>query len=139
MSPRLGKSLSFARFLGFTGAEARIAFASESAFHRSQIFGMSRSTIEAELTRLAGRPLKLAEETNAQVFEHAPKSIAEVEAGEKATRDNDIEVKVRSHPSVKAILKHLGGNIEHIQILEPPTAKQQPSLEDDGQSDGADR
>ena len=118
ISPRHGKSLSFARFLGFTPEGARIAFAADAAFHRSQVVGMSRSLVEGELSKALGRPLKLIEDSNPQAFQSAPRSIAEVEAADRATRERIIEAKVREHPGTRAVLRHLGGSIEHIQVLE---------------------
>jgi hypothetical protein len=126
VSPRHGKSLSYARFLGFTPEGVRVAFPADAAFHKSQVIGMSRAMVETELARSLGRPIKLIEDTNAQAIASAPKSIAEVEATDKSTRERGIEDKVRSHPALRNVLKHLGGALEHISYLEPvarqPTA-----------------
>lgn len=120
-APRQGKSLTFARFLGFTPEGARLAFTSDAAFHRNQVLtGLSRTTVEAELSKALGRPIKLVEETNQQLLQAAPKSIAEVEAGDRAAREKQIEDKVRAHPALRNVLRHLGGSLEHITYLEPP-------------------
>ena len=118
-SPRHGKSLSYARFLGFTPEGVRIAFPADAAFHRSQVTGMSRPMVEGELARSLGRAIKLVEDTSAQAFESAAKSIAEVEATDRSTRERGIEDKVKSHPALRSVLKHLGGSLEHIAYLEP--------------------
>ena len=118
-SPRHGKSLSFARFLGFTPEGARLAFAPDAAFHRSQVVGMSRALVEGELTKALGRPIKLVEDNDPKAFDGAPRSIAEVEASDRTTRERLIEAKVREHPATQAVLRHLGGAIEHVQVLEP--------------------
>ncbi len=119
-SPRHGKSLSYARFLGFTPeGGVRIAFPADAAFHRSQVIGMSRPMVEGELTRSLGRTIKLVEDTSVQAFASAAKSIAEVEATDRSTRERGIEDKVKAHPALRNVLKHLGGSLEHIAYLEP--------------------
>jgi len=115
--PRHGKSLTHARFLGFTPDGVRIAFSHEAGFHRAQVLGMRRILIEAELGKSLARPIKLIEDTDGVAFNAAPKSIAEVEANIRASLEKVIEKKVQSHPSVHAVLRHLGGVIEHIQYL----------------------
>ncbi|MEW5742237.1 MAG: hypothetical protein AB1938_25195 [Myxococcota bacterium] len=137
--PRHGKSLSYARFLGFSPDGVRIAFPPDAAFHRTQVIGMSRPLVEAELTKSLGRPGKLVEEAfDAQAFAAAPKSIAEVEANDRATREKQIEARVRAHPAVRSVLKHLGGSIEHIQYLEPVTQDAPVAPPDDADPPGSD-
>jgi hypothetical protein len=131
--PRHGKSLSYARFLGFAADGVRIAFPPDAGFHRSQVVGMSRSVVEAELSKALGRPGKLLEEANAQAFEAAPKSIAEVEATDRASREKQIEARVRHHPAVHAVLRHLGGSVEHIQFLDPVPRESPPAGGDEGE------
>jgi len=80
---------------------------------------MSRSLVEGALEKALGRPVKLVEDSDPQAFQAAPRSIAEVEASDRATRERLVEQKVREHPATRAILRHLGGAIEHIQVLEP--------------------
>jgi hypothetical protein len=135
--PRHGKSLSYARFLGFAPDGVRIAFPQDAAFHRTQVVGMSRSGIEAELAKALGRPGKLLEEADAQAFAAAPSSIAEVEATDRAAREKQIEARVRSHPAVRAVLRHLGGGIEHIQYLEAAPREASAPAPDEGDGDGA--
>ncbi|MFO0600947.1 MAG: DNA polymerase III subunit gamma/tau [Myxococcaceae bacterium] len=118
-SPRHGKSLSYARFLGFTPEGVRLAFPQDAAFHRSQVIGMSRALVESELAKSLGRPVKLLEETNAAALENAPKSIAEVEASDRSSREKGIEERVRAHPALRNVIRHLGGALEHIAYLEP--------------------
>lgn len=136
--PRHGKSLSYARFLGFGPDGVRIAFPPDAGFHRSQVIGMSRSVVEAELAKALGRPGKLLEEADAQAFQAAPKSIAEVEATDRATREKQIEARVRAHPAVRSVLRHLGGGIEHIQYLEPVPKDTPAAPVDDGDGPGVD-
>lgn len=119
VSPRHGKSLSFARFLGFGDGVAKVAFPVDAAFHRSQITGMGRQLVETELAKSLGRSVKLVEESSVQAFADAPKSIAEVEASDRSTREKGIEKKVREHPAILSLMQKLGGSIEHISYLEP--------------------
>lgn len=136
--PRHGKSLSYARFLGFAPDGVRIVFPTDAAFHRAQVVGMSRAMVEAELAKALGRPGKLLEESGAQAAEAAPKSIAEVEASDRATREKQIEARVRQHPAVRSVLRHLGGGIEHIQFLEPAPKELPQAQSDDGEGPGTD-
>jgi hypothetical protein len=126
-SPRHGKSLSYARFLGFTPEGVRVAFPTDAAFHKSQVIGMSRNLVEAELAKSLGRPIKLVEDTSVQAFEGASKSIAEVEATDRSTRERGIENKVKAHPALRNVLRHLGGALEHIAYLEPVTRQPTPT------------
>lgn len=136
-SPRHGKSLSYARFLGFVPEGARIVFPPDAAFHRAQVVGMSRSIVEAELARALGRPTKLVEESGPQAFAQAPKSIAEVEASDRASRERGIEQKVREHPAVRNVLLHLGGAIEHISYLEPASKPAAPPASANDEAEGS--
>lgn len=130
-SPRHGKSLSSARFLGFTADKhLRIAFPPNAAFHRSAVFGTGRSMIEEELSAALGRPTKLVEETDTRAIAKAPQSLAEEEAQAQAERSSSIEGRVRAHPALKNVLKVLGGQVEHIQILEETPTPAAPSEPD---------
>ncbi len=134
VSPRHGKSLSYARFLGFTPEGVRIAFPADAAFHKSQVISMSRPMVEGELAKSLGRPIKLVEDTSVQAFETAPKSIAEVELTDRTTRERGIEDKVKGHPALRNVLRHLGGSLEHISYLEPVVLK--PAAPPSGSDEG---
>ena len=64
-----------------------------------------------------GRPIKLVEDTNPQALQAAPRSIAELEANDRSTRERNITDKVKMHPALRNVLKHLGGSLEHISYL----------------------
>lgn len=134
-SPRHGKSLSYARVVGFTPEGVRVSFPPDAAFHRTTVLGMSRAIVEASLSKIFGRPTKILEETGASALQAAPKSIAEVEASDRQVRETSIDVKVREHPAVRNVLRFLGGGIEHIQYLEPAKPAVSPSM---GPSSSAD-
>lgn len=118
-SPRHGKSLSFGRVINLAEGEIRLGYPSEAAFHRAAIFGNSKPMLEQTLSAYFGRPTKLYEESSAQLIAQAPKSLAEIEVGDRLVREKDIEAKVREHPAVRSVLRLLGGSLEHIQVLEP--------------------
>jgi hypothetical protein len=137
-SPRHGKSLSHARFLGFGPEGVRVWFPPDAAFHKAQITGMSRNMVEAELVKAFGPGAKLIEETQtpAQV-QAAPASIAEVELQSRTSREKAIELKVKQHPAVLNILRHLGGSVEHISYLDPPEKKPNLSAPEDPENPGS--
>ena len=117
-NPRHGKSLSYARVMGFTLEGVRVSFPPDAAFHRTTVLGMSRAIVEASLSKYFGRPTKILEETGTTALQSAPKSIAEVEASDRQVRESSIDGKVREHPAVRNVLRLLGGSIEHVQYLE---------------------
>lgn len=121
-SPRHGKSLSFGRVIAMSEGEIRLGYPSDAAFHRAAIFGNSKATLEQTLTAHFGRPFKLVEESSPQLIAQAPKSVAEIVAGDRLVREKDIEAKVKEHPAVRSVLRLLGGSLEHIQVLEPAPA-----------------
>ncbi|MBL8952030.1 MAG: DNA polymerase III subunit gamma/tau [Myxococcaceae bacterium] len=118
-NPRIGKSLSYARMISLTDGEARLAFPTDAGFHRATVFGHARVELEAALTKHLGGATKLVEEKSDAAWQQAPRSVAEQEADAKATRERAIEAKVRANPAVLSVLKVLGGNLEHVQVLEP--------------------
>jgi hypothetical protein len=115
-SPRHGKSLAFGRLVRLAPGEVVIAFTPEADFHRSTVSGSGRATIEQILSSAFGRPTRLViDNTGAP---QAPQSIAEVEAKERAAHERTTEARVRSHPAVQSAIKILGGEVEHVQVLE---------------------
>jgi hypothetical protein len=131
-SPRHGKSLSFARFVGLSEDTLRLAFPKEASFHRATVFGASRVLIEKQLSTHWGQNVRLVEAA-AESLVGTNLSIAETEASQRLVRENDIESKVRAHPATRAILESLGGAIEHIQVLEVtrPEATAEPLPRDE--------
>ena len=116
---RLGKSLSFGRLVSLGMGDARLAFPTDAGFHRATVFGHARAELESVLTQHFGEKVRLVEEKSDAAFQAAPKSVAEAEASAKATRERDIEQKVRENPAVLSVLRVLGGTLEHVQVLEP--------------------
>jgi hypothetical protein len=124
--PRHGKSLSFARLVSLTPGEARVSFGAANSFHRATVFGPQKKDLEKLMTEALGGQHQLTEEPSQKLWQDAPRSIAELEADDRATREKDIGGKARDSSAVRSILKHLGGSIEHIQVLDAP-APEEPS------------
>ena len=116
-SPRHGKSLAFGRLVRLAPGEVVIAFTPEADFHRSTVSGTGRATIEQILSSTFGRPTRLIVDSAAANL--APQSIAEVEANQRAAHERTVEARVRNHPALQSALRILGGEVEHIQVLEP--------------------
>lgn len=143
-SPRQGASLAFSRLLWIRPGEVAIAFQPAHGFHKATVVtASSKAAIEQCFAQHFGRPTVLKIETlpstegaaNVAVALPGP-SIAEQEQEVRRRRDQETEATVRTHPAVRAALKLLGGEIEHIQVLEPepPPAEGrglEPSLPED--------
>ena len=119
-SPRYAKSLAFGRLVALRPGEVALAFPPEAAFHRATCFGSGRPAIEKALGLHFGVPTRLTEEALAPGAE--PKSLAEEELKDRSDREKGIEAKVRAHPAVRAALRILGGELEHVQVLEQERA-----------------
>ncbi len=119
---RLGKSFSFARFVSLEPGLLKVAFPPDAGFHRATVFGSGKVTIEEALSRHFGRATKVQEDTSSGALSVAPKSIAEQEASARTAREQRIDSSVRTHPSVVNVLRILGGQLEHVHVLEPESA-----------------
>jgi hypothetical protein len=128
-SVRHGAALSHGRLLWLRPGEVGVAYAAGAAFHRGQVMGGSgRALVEKALSEHFGRPTRLVlEEATAEAASSL--SIAEQEAQARTAHQQSTEGKVRSHPSIRAVLKMLGGEIEHIQVLEPERPASGPAIE----------
>lgn len=128
-SPRHGKSLAFGRLIRIVPGEVVIAFTSDADFHRTTVSGAGKATIEAVMSQLTGQPTRLVIDLNAA--RTAPPSIAEEEAKERAARERSVDFRVRHHPALQAVMRILGGELEHIQVLE----RERPTVEEPEPSD----
>jgi hypothetical protein len=123
VAPRHGKSLAYGRLIALRSGEVVVSFPADAAFHRLTVTGAAgRATVEKALAAHFGLPTRIIEESAAAPT--LPPSLAEEEARDRAVRERDIEQKVRAHPAVRSTLRLLGGEIEHVQVLEeePPSA-----------------
>lgn len=113
-SSRHGKSLAFGRLVALRPGEVALSFSRDSVFHRAQVMGGGRAIVEKALSDHFGQPTRLVEEEGGS---EGP-SLAEEEAKGRAARERALLAKVRAHPAVCSTLRILGGEIEHLQILE---------------------
>jgi hypothetical protein len=129
-SPRHGTALAHGRLLWMRANEVGLAYAPTAAFHRGMVTGATgRPQVEKFLSEHFGHPVKLVVEEASGAAATATLSIAEQDARARAEHTQNTEGKVRTHPSIRAVLKVLGGEIEHIQVLEPERPPAGPAVE----------
>ena len=129
-SPRHGKSLAFGRLVRVAPGEVVIGFTSESDFHRTTVSGAGKAIIEQAMSEVTGRPTRLVIDANGA--QTAPPSIAEEEAKERAAHERSVDYRVRHHPALVSAMRILGGELEHVQVLErerPAVVEADPSDE----------
>ncbi|QRK08500.1 DNA polymerase III subunit gamma/tau [Archangium violaceum] len=130
-SGRHAKSLACGRLLWIREGEVALAYPPSQGFHKTTVSGSSgRPIVEKALSEHFGRPTKLVVQDCAEADKSAADvpgapgtgliSIAEQDAQERAAYEKSAEGRVRSHPALRATLKYLGGEIEHIQVYEQP-------------------
>lgn len=117
-APRLGTSLAYGRLVSFKEGEIALAFPMDAAFHRATVSGSGRTQIEAVLAVRLGGPTRLRIADPLATAEAPSPSPAEHDALKKASREKEIEARVRAHPAVAGVLRALGGQIENIQVLD---------------------
>jgi hypothetical protein len=117
-SPRHAASLRNARLLSLREGEVAIAFRSDGGFHRTTVTGQSgRPVVERLLSVHFGRPTRLVvDETPGAAT--GGKTLAEVDTEARAEHERATGQSVRTHPAILATLRILGGELEHIQVLE---------------------
>ncbi len=117
-SPRHSASLKQARLLFLRDGEVGIAFRPDASFHRTTVLGQSgRPVVERLLSTHFGRPTRLVLDETAGAAA-AGKSVAEMDAEARAEHERATGQSVRNHPAILATLRILGGELEHIQVLE---------------------
>jgi hypothetical protein len=127
-NPRLGASLAYGRLVALRSGEVALAFPKDAAFHRGTVTGTGKAAIEKVLAGFFGRETRLSLEERSEQIATAAPSPVERDALDRAERAQRVEEAVRKHPAVQASLRILGGQIEHIEVLEP-NAKGQPREE----------
>ena len=117
-SPRHAASLKNARLLHLREGEVGIAFRPDAGFHRTTVMGQSgRPVVERLLSTHFGRPTRLVVD-EAAGGAAGPKTLAEIDAEARAEHERATGQSVRNHPAILATLRILGGELEHIQVLE---------------------
>lgn len=117
-SPRHSSSLKNGRLLSLREGEVAIAFRPDAGFHRTTVTGQSgRAAVERLLSVHFGRPTRLVvDETPGAAS--GGKTLAELDAEARAEHERATGQSVRNHPAILATLRILGGELEHIQVLE---------------------
>jgi len=121
VSTRHGASLAYGRLLWIRPGEVAIAYPRGSDFHRATITAQSgKALIEKTLAEHFGAPTRLLVEEAPELAAAAAPSLAEEEATSRAAHEKSTGAMVRAHPAVRATLRALGGEVEHIQVLDRP-------------------
>jgi hypothetical protein len=120
-STRHGTSLAFGRLLWIRPGEVALAYPRSAAFHKSTITAQSgRALIEKSLAEHFGAPTRLIIEEAPELAAAAAPSLAEEEAKSRDAHEKSTDAMVRAHPAVRSVLRLLGGEVEHIQVLDRP-------------------
>ncbi|MBN8228303.1 DNA polymerase III subunit gamma/tau [Corallococcus macrosporus] len=123
-SVRHGTALANGRLQSMKAGEIVLGYPPSAAFHKAAVTAPAgKAAVDAALASHFGRAVKLTITDVPQVQDMLPggmgQSLSEQDTQSRATHEKTTEGKVRSHASVRAILKMLGGEIEHIQVYEP--------------------
>jgi hypothetical protein len=122
-SGRHAQSLANGRLLWIREGEVAVAYVPKDGFHKLMVSGNGRPAIEKAFAEHFGRPTKLVVQ-DAAPDDTSPTagliSLAQQDAQERSAYEKSTEGRVRSHPAIRATLKFLGGEIEHIQVYDQP-------------------
>jgi len=123
-SGRHAKSLACGRLLWIREGEVAVAYTPKDGFHKTTVSGSGRTLVEKALTEHFGRPTKLVVQDCTEADATGPGagliSLSEQDAQERTAYEKSTEGRVRNHPAIRATLKFLGGEIEHIQVYDQP-------------------
>jgi hypothetical protein len=150
VAPRHGASLAFARLLWIRQGEIAVGFTPAHGFHKTTVLSaVGKAAIEKCFLEHFGRPTVLkvealpeasaasSEGSGGPAPALAGPSIAEQEQADRRRHEQETEAIVRNHPAVRATLKLLGGEIEHVQVLEPEAKPRVVNAEEAAVEDGA--
>ena len=116
-SSRHAASLAHGRLVALRSGEVVLAYRPEASFHRTTVTGQSgRAAVERLLSEHFGQPTRIVLDDAAAAT--APKSLAEQDAEARTAHEVSTDQTVRGHPAIRAALRILGGELEHIQVLE---------------------
>lgn len=116
-SARHAASLAQGRLVALRRGEVVLAYRAESNFHRNAVTSQSgRAAVERLLSEHFGQPTRILLDDAAAAT--APKSLAEQDAEARVAHEVSTDQTVRGHPAIRAALRILGGELEHIQVLE---------------------
>ncbi|MFP2932836.1 DNA polymerase III subunit gamma/tau, partial [Pyxidicoccus sp. 3LG] len=119
-SPRHGAALANGRLVSMRAGEIVLGFLPTAGFHKTAVSSPGgKAAVDKALAEHFGRPVKLTIQDVSSDDARMGPSLAEQDAQSRAAHEKSTDNKVRSHPAVRAVLKFLGGEIEHIQVYEP--------------------
>ncbi|WP_237078171.1 DNA polymerase III subunit gamma/tau [Myxococcus xanthus] len=134
--PRQGAALSNGRLMSMKNGEIVLGFLPVAGFHRMAVNSTAgKAAVDKALAEHFGRPVKLTIQDASPDDPRLGPSLADQDAQTRAAHEKSTDSKVRSHPAVRAVLKFLGGEIEHIQVYEPERPGAVPA--DDTSDDSA--
>ncbi len=134
--PRQGAALANGRLMSMKNGEIVLGFLPVAGFHRMAVNSTAgKAAVDRALAEHFGRPVKLTLQDASPDDPRLGPSLAEQDAQSRAAHEKNTDNKVRSHPAVRAVLKFLGGEIEHIQVYEPERPGAEPA--DDTPDDSA--
>lgn len=129
-SIRHGTALANGRLLSMRAGEIILGFLPTAGLHKMAVSAAAgKAIIDKALAEHFGRAVKLSFQDVSPDDSRATLSIAEQDAQSRANHEKSTEGKVRSHPAVRAVLKFLGGEIEHIQVYEPERPSAVPAAD----------
>jgi hypothetical protein len=129
-APRHGAALANGRLVSMRAGEIVLGFLPAAGFHRTAVTSPGgKTTIDKALAEHFGRAVKLTVQEVSADDTRTGLSLAEQDAQSRAAHEKSTEGKVRSHPAVRAVLKLLGGEIEHIQVYEPERTSAVPAAD----------
>lgn len=126
---RQAAALKQARLLGLKPGEVLLGFLPSHGLHRSAVMGPQQPRIAQALSEYFSTPTRLVAQDVSPQEPSGLQSIAEQEQQHREAHKNSTEGMVRSHPAVHAVLRLLGGEIEHIQVYEPVRSPSTPAAE----------
>lgn len=129
VSVRHASALANGRILWIRAGEIAIAYTRQAEFHRTVMSGSGKVMAEKALSEHFGQPTKITIDASADAANAAPRSLAEEDATVRQERERGADRQVRSHPAVLAALRLLGGEIEHIQVIEPERPSAAPAAD----------
>ena len=130
-SPRHAASLSHAHLLWIRPGQVGVWYRPEAGFHRTSVSAASgKASVDKLLSLHFGVTTRLVIEGKAEDrAAPAGSTVAQLDAQNKADREKTADNSVRAHPALRAIFRHLGGELEHVSFVEPdtrPTAEPEP-------------
>jgi hypothetical protein len=129
-SPRHGAALANGRLVSMRAGEIVLGFLPTAGFHKTAVSSPAgKATVDKALAEHFGRAVKLTIQDVSAEDTRMGLSIAEQDAQSRAAHEKSTEGKVRGHPAVRAVLKLLGGEIEHIQVYEPERPSAVPAAD----------